>query len=296
MIMIARSFALVLALLSSSCLTRRAADMLTVPRRTVEAGHWEKETATNPARFDVEAADGIVISALELPADPAVPKLGTAYLFHGFGNTKEQMLTVAKPLSAAGFRCIAWDSRGHGKSGGERASYGMREVDDALRVIKAARKRDRRLWEKEVFWGYSMGASVALQTLPQDSRVEAAVLLAPFADLGQIMRHHASQVYSGAMVPFLPWVRSNVRSTAGFDPRKIKPIESIRDTDARLLFIHGAKDRVIPPDHSARLLSACAPEQGTRLVLPAAGHGDVMWNLPDSTRETAIRFLSEAVR
>ncbi|RYD30750.1 MAG: alpha/beta fold hydrolase [Verrucomicrobiaceae bacterium] len=289
-----RRFVVILAAISlTGCLTRRAADVLTVPRRVVETGHWEKETATKPARFDVEAADGVVISVLELPANTSVPKLGTAYLFHGFGNTKEQMLPIAKRLTAAGFRCVAWDSRGHGKSGGERASYGMREVDDALRVIKASRKRDHRPQGKDVFWGYSMGAAVALQTLPQDSRAEAAVLLAPFADLSQVMRHHASNMYSGAMVPFLPWVRSNVRSAAGFDPRVIKPVESVRRTDARLLFIHGARDRVIPPDHSARLLAECEEGQGKRLLLPNLGHGDVMWDLPESAYTGAVNFLVE---
>jgi pimeloyl-ACP methyl ester carboxylesterase len=288
-----RSVVILVAFSLSGCLTRRAADVLTVPRRVVETGHWEKETATKPARFDVEAADGVVLSVLELPAALGVPKLGTAYLFHGFGNTKEQMLSIAKRLTAAGFRCVAWDSRGHGKSGGERASYGMREVDDALRVIKASRKRDHRPQGKDVFWGYSMGAAVALQTLPQDSRAEAAVLLAPFADLSQVMRHHASNLYSGAMVPFLPWVRSNVRSAAGFDPRRIKPIESIRRTDARLLFIHGARDGVITPDHSERLLSECEEGQGTRLILPKLGHGDVMWNLPEPAYKAAVDFLAE---
>jgi alpha-beta hydrolase superfamily lysophospholipase len=287
-----RFVAALLSLALTGCLTRRAADVLTTPRRVVETGHWEKQTATHPARFEVEAADGIVLAALELPCNPSAPKLGTAYLFHGFGNTKEQMLPIAKRLTTAGFRCVAWDSRGHGKSGGERASYGMREVNDALRVIKAARKRDRRLWEKEVFWGYSMGAAVALQTLPEDSRAKAAVLLAPFADLSQVMRHHAGQIYSGAMVPMLPWVRSNVRSAAGFDPRQIKPVESIRRTDAKLLFIHGSRDRVIPPEHSARLLSECKEGQGQRLLLPELGHGDVMWNLPEAPMDTAIRFLA----
>ncbi|MCW1883168.1 lysophospholipase [Luteolibacter flavescens] len=286
-----RAFLILVTISLTGCLTRRAADVMTVPRRVLEAGHWEKETATKPVRFDVVAADGVVISALELPADPAVPKLGTAYLFHGFGNTKEQMLPVAKRLTAAGFRCVAWDSRGHGKSGGERASYGMREVDDALRVIKASRKRDQRPQGKDVFWGYSMGAAVALQTLPRDSRAEAAVLLAPFADLSQIMRHHARQIYSGAMVPFLPWVRSDVRSAAGFDPKRIKPIESVHRTDARLLFIHGGRDGVIPPDQSAQLLSACAEGQGRRLLLPDLGHGDVMWSLPEPAYRTAVDFL-----
>jgi len=277
----------------SGCVTRRAADLLTVPRRTVDAGHFERETGTSPRRFEVVAKDEVVISALELDPSPGVAKRGTAYLFHGFGNNKEQTLPVAKRLADAGFRCIAWDSRGHGQSGGERASYGMREVDDALRVVKEARKRDERPRGEEVVWGYSMGAAVALQTLPELPRVKAAVLLAPFADLGQVLSHQASQHYHGAMKPLLPWVRSNVRSTAGFDPRKIKPVDAVKDTRARLLFIHGGGDRVIPPDHSARLLDACAAGQGQRIILPGLSHGAVMWDLPEKTYDTAIDFLTK---
>lgn len=277
--------------LLSSCVTRRAADLLTVPRRAVDTGHFERETATSPRRFEVVAKDEVVISALELDPSPGVAKRGTAYLFHGFGNHKEPMLPVAKRLADKGFRCIAWDSRGHGQSGGERASYGMREVDDALRVIKEARKRDKRPRGEEVVWGYSMGAAVALQSLPELPRVKAAVLLAPFADLGQVLSHQASQHYHGAMKPLLPWVRSNIRSTAGFDPRKIKPVDAVKDTRARLLFIHGGNDRVIPPDHSMRLLEACDAGQGQRILLPGLSHGAVMWDLPEKTYATAIDFL-----
>jgi hypothetical protein len=130
-----------------------------------------------------------------------------------------------------------------------------------------------------------------LQSLPELPRVTAAVLLAPFADLGQVLSHQASQHYHGAMRPLLPWVRSNVRSTAGFDPRKIKPVDAVKDTRARLLFIHGGSDRVIPPDHSARLLDACAAGQGQRILLPGLSHGAVMWDLPEKTYATAVDFL-----
>lgn len=138
-----------------------------------------------------------------------------------------------------------------------------------------------------------MGAAVALQSLPELPRVKAAVLLAPFADLGQVMSHQASQHYHGAMKPLLPWIRSNVRSTAGFDPRRIRPVEAVKDTRARMLFIHGGNDRVIPPDHSARLLDACAAGQGQRILLPGLSHGAVMWDLPEKTYDTAIDFLTK---
>jgi pimeloyl-ACP methyl ester carboxylesterase len=233
----------------------------------------------------------VILSAYVLNASPGVKKRGTAYLFHGFGNNKEQMLPAAKRLSAAGFRCVAWDSRGHGKSGGDRASYGTLEVDDALRVIRVARKMDRRPHGDEVLWGYSMGTAVALQTLPQLPDAKAAVLLAPIADLGEVVRFQASRHYHGAMTPLLPLVRASVRSTAGFDPKTIRPVDAVQHTRCKFLLIHGDRDGVIPPAQSERILNACSPGQGTRIVLPGLGHGGVMWDLPERTSEEAVQFL-----
>jgi alpha-beta hydrolase superfamily lysophospholipase len=280
---------------NSSCITQRAADLLTVPRRAMDGEHWEKETKLKPQRFEVEASDGVKLAAYELDAAPGTKRRGTAYLLHGFGNSKEQMLPTAKQLSAAGFRCVAWDSRGHGKSGGKRATYGTREVDDALRVIRSSRALHPGKKEPEVIWAYSMGSAVALQTMPQLPEVKAAVLLAPMSDLGGVLYHQARRHYSGALTPLVPVVRASVRSDAGFDPKSIRPIDSVKKTRAKLLMIHGERDGTIPLEHSTRLLEACAPGQGRRIVVAGAGHGDVMWGLAPETRDEAIHFLEASV-
>lgn len=288
---IRRAVLLLFCLSCGSCVTRRATDFLTLPRRVKDGTHWVKETRTHPERFEVTAADGIKLSALVIEASPNVRKLGTCYLFHGFGNSKEQMLPAAKELSAAGFRCVAWDSRGHGKSGGERATYGAHEVDDAQRVVAVARRMDHGFRGPETVWAYSMGTAVALQTLPSWPKAKAAVLLAPIADLEDVLRFHAGQRYHGAMTALLPVVRSSVRHAAGFDPRSIRPVDAVQRTQAKLLFIHGSNDGTIPPEQSARLLDACRPGQGKRIVLPGLGHGSVMWDLPEATKKEAVAFL-----
>lgn len=290
------ALAAALALLASSCITQRAADLLTVPRRAADGEHWERETKLKPQRFEVVASDGIKLAAYDLEAAPGTRKRGTVYLMHGLGNSKEQMLPVAKELSAAGFRCVAWDSRGHGKSEGQRATFGAREVDDTLRVIRSSRARHGGKKEPEGIWAYSMGSAVALQALPQLPEVKAAVLLAPMSDLGGVLYHQARRHYSGALKPLVPVVRASVRKDAGFDPKSIRPIDSVKRARAKLLMIHGDRDGTIPLEHSTRLLEACAPGQGKRIVVAGAGHGDVMWGLPEETRGEAVRFLEGRVR
>jgi pimeloyl-ACP methyl ester carboxylesterase len=288
--------AIMVASTSSSCVTRRAADLLTIPRRATDAAHWEKETNLKPQRFEVVAKDGITLAAYTLDPSPEVKRRGTAWLLHGFGNSKEQMLPVAKRLSAAGFRCVAWDSRGHGRSGGERATFGAREVDDALRVMAEARRTAGVRKEPEVIWAYSMGTAVALQTLPEVPRAKAAVFLAPMSDLGGVIYHQARNHYKGALQPLVPVVRAKVRSTAGFDPKAIRPIDAVKRTPCKMLFIHGDRDNTIPPSQSRYLLDACAPGQGQRILLPGVGHGGVMWDLPEETGDQAIGFLLHQTR
>ena len=285
-----------LPLVLSSCVTQRAVDVLTIPRRPNDAAHWEAETKLKPQRFEVVAKDGIKLSAYTLAPAPGVKPRGTAWLLHGLGNNKAQMLPVAKKLSAAGFRCVAWDSRGHGKSGGQRATFGKLEVDDALRVMQAAREMPDRVKGPEVIWAYSMGTAVALQTLPQMPKAKAAVLLAPMSDLGGVMYHQAKNLYSGTLTPLVPVVRAKVQSTAGFDPKYIRPVDAVKDTKCKMLFIHGDRDGTIPPWQSQLLLDQCAPGQGQRILLPGVGHGGVMWNLPEETGDQAIRFLLEQSR
>lgn len=279
------------AMLTVGCVTRRAAAFMTVPRRATDGAFWEQRSQTKPQRFEVTAKDGIRLSALVLNSAPGVPKRGTAYLFHGFGNTKEQMLPTAKRLSAAGFRCVAWDSRGHGKSGGDRATYGKREVDDAMQVIAAARKNDTGQRGKEVAWAFSMGTAVALQTLPKVPEISSAVLLAPIADLNDVLRDQAGGVYYGMARPLVPMIRASVRYQAGFDPKSIRPVDVVKKTNCRLLLIHGSGDGVIFPRQSQRILDAAAPGQARRVVLPGVTHQGIMWDLPEKTREDAVGFL-----
>lgn len=89
---------LLVALSSSSCITRRAADVLTLRQRAQDGEFWEKKAGVTFTRFEVKAGDGVSLSALEIAPASGTCKLGTAYLFHGLGNSKEQMLLTAKHL------------------------------------------------------------------------------------------------------------------------------------------------------------------------------------------------------
>jgi alpha-beta hydrolase superfamily lysophospholipase len=91
---------------------------------------------------------------------PLAAPRGTVLLVHGLGEHGGRYAHVAASLNAWGWRVLAHDQRGHGRSGGER---GRIASDDALlrdlaRVIDVARAEQR---GPLLLLGHSMGGLIA---------------------------------------------------------------------------------------------------------------------------------------
>jgi pimeloyl-ACP methyl ester carboxylesterase len=111
--------------------------------------------------------DGVSINVREWPGgDPAV------LLLHGLASTSHIWDLVAPRLSAAGLRAVAYDQRGHGRSGKPGSGYGFdRTSADAVAVIHALRLR------RPFVVGHSWGANVALELAVRHPRSLSGLVL-----------------------------------------------------------------------------------------------------------------------
>ena len=91
--------------------------------------------ATAQARPDVHVFDsrGVPIRYLDMGSGEPV------LLIHGFGGRLElwEATGIIAGLTAAGFRIVAYDARGHGGSGKpyDPQQYGQEDVEDAIRLL-----------------------------------------------------------------------------------------------------------------------------------------------------------------
>ena len=123
----------------------------------------------------VFTSDGVDIAYIDAPAakEPSDPVL----LIHGFASTHAvnwvNTLWV-KTLSAAGYRVVALDNRGHGRSG---KLYDPAAYHSSIMAEDARRLLDHLGLERADVMGYSMGARIAafLAFLHPD-RVRSAML------------------------------------------------------------------------------------------------------------------------
>ncbi|MEN8713681.1 MAG: alpha/beta fold hydrolase [Verrucomicrobiales bacterium] len=314
---------LAIVLLVGFILTWIGSTRFIVPkRRPLEDRHHE--LLANPAEFgldlepiSVKLRDGVVLDAIvatraeEMGAAektramearlvdagilPPAGRRGTIFLLHGRGGRKENLLWVAKRFVAADFRCVVYDARAHGASGGKYCSFGLREKRDFPEVISTVEKRLRDAGESLGpigAFGNSLGASVILQTLPDLPQVRAVVTVAPFASLEEIVTRSANRGLHPVLPDFLIHVSMRLGGwRAGFDPLAIRPEDDVPRSDIPIYLMHGLLDEVIPAEHSLRILRAAKGREIVWREIPDAYHSNVLAEGGDDHYQEMVEFF-----
>jgi len=203
---------------------------------------------------------------------PPHPNGAGVILMHGVADTRIGMTGHAPFLLQAGYTVLLPDSRGHGSSGGNVISYGVREAGDIhlWADILLAQPGITRLYGL----GQSMGAAILLESLSREPRFRALVADCPFATFDEIAHDRLAQRGIAGRVlswPLVPLGFLYARARYGIDLWSASPAEALRRTHTPVLLIHGAEDDNIAPRHS-RELHAMNPETTELWEVPRAGH------------------------
>lgn len=195
---------------------------------------------------------------------------------HGVADNRASGSGVLERFQKMGFDVVAYDSRAHGESGGNAATYGFYEKEDLQRVVSSFKPGP-------VFLiGSSLGAAVALQTAALEPRISGVVAAESFADFRTVVNERAPWVFSRNAVAKSIYLAEN---EAGFQIDAVSPETAARSIRVPVLLIHGEADSATPPHHSRRIFNAL--EGHKRLILvPNAEHneslrGDVWKDIAD---------------
>lgn len=225
---------------------------------------------------------------------------GTVLLLHGRGGKKEDMLTVAQRFVAADFRCVVYDARAHGESGGTICTFGKLERQDVRTVLDQV---EGLLTEKGenigpvVAFGNSLGAAVMLQTIPEEPRILAGVASAPFADMMDVVIHAIGNL-SSHRIP-QSWRAVLVKTASvrgGFSPQEIVPERSAAAIQIPVFVVHGERDRVIPIQHAERIFKNLPEDSRKWQEIPGAYHHNLLAEGGDDLYEAMIHFYLDAIR
>ncbi len=267
---------------------------------------WIEEELVSPTGYSLQvhalAADGRGGGSEPLAREPRI-----ALFHHGVGSGWMTMIRYMELFRAEGWTVVAFDSRGHGRSGGGRPSYGYFEKADLKAVAdwaigRFASANIARESPRLVAFGESMGAATVLQYAPLDPRLDAVIADCPYSSaIGEL--DHRLKV---AMVPqpfrslVIRVADAFCRRLEGFSLREADPSRAILETDIPLLFIHGLEDRYVPWRMSvimAETRRRRLPKAITELLLvPGARHGGSLGADRERYAEAVRAFLDEAVK
>lgn len=168
---------------------------------------------------------------------------------HGYYNSKQCVVLQQLAQALGGeYDIFMFDFRGHGKSSG-MFTWTSREGNDLGAVLDFVAPQ----YSKIGLIAFSMGASISINLLANDKRVDSFICVSAPSDMSRI----------DYWLWALNWEKDVVYTL--FDPRgkigkgvrpgpfwlaKEKPIDNVAKITIPVMFIHGSRDWVIRPWHS----------------------------------------------
>jgi pimeloyl-ACP methyl ester carboxylesterase len=249
----------------------------------------------------------------------------TVVLAHGIALTLGEWNLVADLLVAQGYRVVAFDARGHGRSTiGTQGISAPVMAADLLAVLEATCTTDA------IMVGHSMGGFLALEAILEvpgvASRLSGLVLVATFAgDIldgapqnraevplvhGPLVAHLGDSPTIGTLFaasffgphPSPAMLAALLEMVAGRDLEPLLPLLRAfraRDLIAKLplvdlptVIVCGLADRTTPPRDSQRM--AAGIPRSRSLWVPDAGHM-LPWEAPEAIRDAVTTVADLAV-
>lgn len=261
--------------------------------RLDETDEMLKRTGATKSDFNVQASDGVTLKGWKIR--PPTPNGDWVLLYHGVSDNRTGVIGHAEFLLRHNYCVLMMDSRDHGESGGDMATYGWKERHDTVANTDGlyASERVRHLYAL----GVSMGGAIALQSAAVEPRIEAVVAEASFANLREVSYDYAG-LHAGSWLgktlfrPAPMLAMRSVEKEGGFKPEEVSPEKAVAARAFPVLLICGTRDSTIPCRHSERVYkSATGPRD--LWVVRGAGHAAALGQAPAEYERRTINLFQE---
>jgi uncharacterized protein len=223
----------------------------------VGVDHTSRAAQVTPVPVTATAADGVALAGAHLRRE--APARGTGLVVaHAFTHHVRHPIT-RRLLAALATEApvVAFDMRGHGRSGG-RNTVGDHELLDLDAAVATARALG---YERVATIGFSLGAAVALrQAVSGTDRPETAAM----RRVHWLLEQPHGRLAARAM---------GVRLDGGWEVVPPSPVEVVADIEVPLLLVHITGDRYFSAAH-ARALATASGGRAELWEEPGDGHGE----------------------
>lgn len=206
-------------------------------------------------RVEIEGSGVRLQGDLHLPATDA--PAAAFVVSHGWGS--ERPVDIPGALAAAGFPTLAYDLRGHGRSGGELATASRGDWLQDLVLVH--------------FWLRGRFPDTPIALVGASFGGYLSLLALAHCDVAGIsLRVPANYVDDGFLAPLLPRTAPGVRRREDLCPPDSAALRALREYAGPVQIVDADGDAAIPPQTIRDYVAAVDPARLTRGTLRDAPH------------------------
>lgn len=234
----------------------------------------------------LKTSDGIPLDAWYSPVDSSK---GCVIFFHGLSVNKSFLEAEAAQFRQWGYTVLLVDLRGHGRSGGNTTTLGMKETDEVQKACEYALQRGNK---KIVLYGVSLGAGICIKAV-SEGRVHPAGIIAdaPFSDLHRHFKARA-RLLGFPSEPFATLVTLWIGIEKGFNAFKHNIGSYSKKVNCPVLIEWGEEDPFVQRSEVESIYHNLASTNKKLVVYPDAGHGAFLREDPLAWQEEVQAFLN----
>jgi Hydrolases of the alpha/beta superfamily len=254
-----------------------------------EATQWFTDEQ-NRTRWEMKSTDGLVLSAIYLPAEKNQDK--TAIVAHGYMGNAETMGEYAKMYHDLGYNVLVPDARGHGQSEGDYIGFGWDERKDYQQWIQQVLKNNQK--EKITLFGLSMGAATVMMTSGEElpDNVVSIVEDCGYSSINGELAYQLKELFNLPAFPLIPVTSVVTKIRAGYFFGSGDTVKQLAKNTRPIFFIHGEDDTFVPYSMLEEVYQATnAPKE--KWSVPGADHAKSFSVAKEEYKEKVSAFLKK---
>lgn len=257
--------------------------------RAWQEGHYDLSwyDPLEKTDYTITSYDGYVLHAqfLKNPGDTNRCIL----ISHGYTDNRFGALKYAYMYLEQGFNVIVYDLRGHGLNEPTFCTYSARERKDLLALIQDSRERFPKATTLFGIHGESLGAATSIAVLEEKPLIDFVVADCGFSEISSVLKGGLKGMHLPGFLVDVASICAKIRY--GYSFSQMRPIDSLKDNQIPILFIHGAEDNFILPEHSEKMKAATKGYAELHLIEGAAHAMSVITD-PEAYSEYVSTFLA----
>jgi alpha-beta hydrolase superfamily lysophospholipase len=230
-------------------------------------------------------SDGIPIDAWYSKTDTAT---ACVILIHGYSVNKSFLENEAAMFKQWGYSVLLFDLRGHGKSGDNTTSFGIKETDELQKAYEFARQKGN---SRILLYGVSLGAGICIKAVADGKiRPDAIIADVPFGSLHQHFKGRI-RLLGFPAEPFASLITLWIGIERGFNGFQHDVRTYAKKVNCPVLVEWGEQDPYVTRNEAETVFRNLSSKNKKLVVYPDAGHGAFFQMDPAAWEKQIQAFL-----